>query len=204
MLSYVILVSFGYNKISIIICPHIKTSNYLDIINIVKRSLCQNIKIQWDGVKKKKKDKNSLKPHDNILGQAINGAWSELKIWHTQWGSGKLKWRREGFNLKYYYPFCKFWSFSFRLLSSHQHFRMLDSLTEKLRNIRDAYIKGTKATFVVVDFGYKNLLNIERPTSETFISDITDLNGAVNWFIICLNHFLNLSYDMWLAAKSIQ
>jgi hypothetical protein len=57
---------------------------------------------------------------------------------------------------------------------------MLDSLTEKLRNIRDAYIKGTKATFVVVDFGYKNLLNIERPTSETFISDITDLNGAVN------------------------
>jgi hypothetical protein len=85
MLSYVILVSFGYNKISIIICPHIKTSNYLDIINIVKRSLCQNIKIQWDGVvrkefKKEKKDKNSLKPHDNILGQAINGAWSELKI----------------------------------------------------------------------------------------------------------------------------
>lgn len=87
-----------------------------------------------------------------LVARAISGAWRKLKNWHTckqaqmhahahKRGGGKFKWRNKGFILNYYYPFCKFWSFSFsRLLSSHKHFRMLESLTEKLRNIRDAYI----------------------------------------------------------------
>lgn len=41
----------------------------------------------------------------------------------------------------------------------------------KLRNRRSAQ-NGIKATFVMFDFGFKNLLKIERPTSENNISGI--------------------------------
>ena len=161
------------------------------------------------------KAKNSLDPHDNTSCTGHKWCMEKTKkLTHMQGsahahthkrGSGKFKWRNKGFILNYYYPFCKFWSFSIsRLLSSHKHFRMLDSLTEKLRNIRDAYISKVwrlPLSWLTWDTRIFSILK-DQHLKHSF-SGITDVNGVVNWFIICLHHFLNLSINMRLAKKPI-
>ena len=41
---------------------------------------------------------------------------------------------------------------------------------QRSQDTESTHVRGTKATFVTVDFGYKNLFNTERPTSEELIS----------------------------------
>lgn len=41
---------------------------------------------------------------------------------------------------------------------------------QRSQDTESTQVRGTKATFVTVDFGCKNLLNTERPTSEELIS----------------------------------